>query len=63
MNFYPRLQVRVQISTRSLFADGQIIVLPDPNPRPVAIPKYKLGLNGYKTGDESKDAYCRVFMQ
>jgi hypothetical protein len=30
MNFYP--QVRVQISTRNLFADGRVIALPDPNP-------------------------------
>jgi hypothetical protein len=30
MNFYP--WVRVQISTRSLFADGRVIALPDPNP-------------------------------
>jgi hypothetical protein len=32
MNFYPRVWVRVQISTRNLFAGGQVIVLPDPNP-------------------------------
>jgi hypothetical protein len=30
MNFYP--WVRVRISTRSLFAGGRIIALPDPNP-------------------------------
>jgi hypothetical protein len=30
MNFYPR--VRVQISTRSLFAGGRVIALPDLNP-------------------------------
>jgi hypothetical protein len=30
MNFYP--WVRVQISTRSLFASGRVIALPDPNP-------------------------------
>jgi hypothetical protein len=32
MNFYPWVRVRVQISTRSLFADGQVIALPDPLP-------------------------------
>jgi hypothetical protein len=32
MNFYPRVRVWVQIFTRSLFADGRVIVLPDPNP-------------------------------
>jgi hypothetical protein len=32
MNFYPRVRVRVQISTRSLFADGRVIALPDPLP-------------------------------
>jgi hypothetical protein len=30
MNFYPRIRVQVQISTRSLFADGGVIALPDP---------------------------------
>jgi hypothetical protein len=30
MNFYS--WVRVQISTHSLFADGRVITLPDPNP-------------------------------
>jgi hypothetical protein len=28
--FYMRVWVRVQISTRSLFADGRVIVLSDP---------------------------------
>jgi hypothetical protein len=37
MNFYPR--VRVQIFTRSLFIDGRVIALPDPNPT-LAIPKF-----------------------
>jgi hypothetical protein len=32
MNFYPWIQVRIQISTRSIFADGQVITLPDLNP-------------------------------
>jgi hypothetical protein len=32
MNFYPWVRVRVQISTRSLFTDGRVIALPDPNP-------------------------------
>jgi hypothetical protein len=32
MNFYPRVRVWVQISTRSLFAGGRVIALPDPNP-------------------------------
>jgi hypothetical protein len=32
MNFYPRMWVRVQISTCSLFAGGQVIALPDPLP-------------------------------
>jgi hypothetical protein len=32
MNFYPRVRVRVQISTHSLFADGRVIALPDPLP-------------------------------
>jgi hypothetical protein len=32
MNFYPWVQVWVQISTRSLFADERVIALPDPNP-------------------------------
>jgi hypothetical protein len=31
MNFYPWVWVRVRISTRSLFAGGQVIALPDPN--------------------------------
>jgi hypothetical protein len=31
-NFYPWVRVRVRISTRSLFIDGRIIALPDPNP-------------------------------
>jgi hypothetical protein len=31
MNFYPWVWVRVQISTRSLFASGRVIALPDPN--------------------------------
>jgi hypothetical protein len=31
MNFYPRVRIQVQISTRSLFADGRVIALPDPN--------------------------------
>jgi hypothetical protein len=31
-NFYPRVRVRVRISTRSLFVDGRVIALPDPNP-------------------------------
>jgi hypothetical protein len=30
MNFYP--WVRVQISTRNLFAGGRVITLSDPNP-------------------------------
>jgi hypothetical protein len=30
MNFYPR--VRVQISTHNLFADRQVIALPNPTP-------------------------------
>jgi hypothetical protein len=32
MNFYPRVRVWVQIFTRSLFAGGRLIALPDPNP-------------------------------
>jgi hypothetical protein len=32
MNFYPQVWVRVRISTRSLFVDGRVIILPDPNP-------------------------------
>jgi hypothetical protein len=32
MNFYPRVWVRVWIFTRSIFAGGWIIALPDPNP-------------------------------
>jgi hypothetical protein len=32
MNFYPWVRVWVQISTRSLFTDGRLITLPDPNP-------------------------------
>jgi hypothetical protein len=32
MNFYPRVWVRIQISICSLFADGWVIVLSDPNP-------------------------------
>jgi hypothetical protein len=32
MNFYPWVRVQVQISTRSLFADGRVITLPDLNP-------------------------------
>jgi hypothetical protein len=32
MNFYPWVQVRVQIFTRSLFADRRVIALPNPNP-------------------------------
>jgi hypothetical protein len=32
MNFYPLVRVRIQISTRSLFAGGRVITLPDPNP-------------------------------
>jgi hypothetical protein len=31
MNFYSRVRVGVQISTRSLFAGGRVIALPDPN--------------------------------
>jgi hypothetical protein len=31
MNFYPRVRVWVQISTRSLFAGGRVIALPDLN--------------------------------
>jgi hypothetical protein len=31
-DFYPQIWIRVQISTRSLFADGWVIALPDPNP-------------------------------
>jgi hypothetical protein len=37
MNFYPRVRVRVQISTHNLFTGGRVIALPYPN-RPVAIP-------------------------
>jgi hypothetical protein len=32
MNFYPRVRVQVQISTRSLFTGGRVITLPDPLP-------------------------------
>jgi hypothetical protein len=32
MNFYPRIRVWVQISTRSLFAGGRVIALPNSNP-------------------------------
>jgi hypothetical protein len=32
MNFYPQLQIWVQIFTRSLFINGWVIVLPDLNP-------------------------------
>jgi hypothetical protein len=32
MNFYPRVWVQVRISTRRLFTDGRVIILPDPNP-------------------------------
>jgi hypothetical protein len=31
MNFYPWVWVWVRISTRSLFAGGRVIALPDPN--------------------------------
>jgi hypothetical protein len=31
MNFYPRVRVWVQISTRSLFTGGRVIALPNPN--------------------------------
>jgi hypothetical protein len=34
MNFYPQVWVWVQISTRSLFAGGRIIALPEPDPLP-----------------------------
>jgi hypothetical protein len=30
-NFYPRIWVRVRISTRNIFTDGRVIALPDPN--------------------------------
>jgi hypothetical protein len=30
INFYPQVLVRVQISTRNLFAGGRVIGLPDP---------------------------------
>jgi hypothetical protein len=39
MNFYPWVWVRVRISTRSLFAGGWVIALPDQT-RPVAIPAH-----------------------
>jgi hypothetical protein len=32
MNFYPRVRIRVQISTRILFTYEQIIILSDLNP-------------------------------
>jgi hypothetical protein len=32
MNFYPRIRVRVQISTHNLFTGGRVIALPDPLP-------------------------------
>jgi hypothetical protein len=32
MNFYPWVRVRVQISTRNLFAGGRVIALSDPLP-------------------------------
>jgi hypothetical protein len=31
-NFYPRVWVKVRIFAHSLFTDGQIIALPNPNP-------------------------------
>jgi hypothetical protein len=39
MNFYPRICVHVWISTCSLFTNGWVIGLPDPNPT-VTIPNY-----------------------
>jgi hypothetical protein len=41
-NFYPR--VRVQISTRNIFADGWVIALPDPLPF--------LGVSGLQGSDK-----------
>jgi hypothetical protein len=32
MNFYPRVWVQVQISTRNLFTGGRVIALPGPLP-------------------------------
>jgi hypothetical protein len=32
MNFYPRVRVRIQISTYNIFAGGRVIALPDLNP-------------------------------
>jgi hypothetical protein len=31
-NFYPQVWIQVRISTRSLFAGGRVIALPDSNP-------------------------------
>jgi hypothetical protein len=70
-NFYPRVWVRVQISTRSLFAGGRVIALPDPNPtrcHPYRQPSCRFAESAthpfarFSNGSTNSAHWCKLWM-